>query len=455
MADLYGAFFKSVLNPAWEAVLRGRPTLRYLAWLEKTQWRPFEELRAFQDADLRRLLAHAYANVPLYRRRFDDARVRPEDLRTAADLAQLPILTRHQASDADEARASTVPPLATIKKSTGGSTGRPLAFRYEPDSENWRNAMKLRGYRWTGYQPGRRTFYYWGRFHLKQTWQRRAKVWLDHALKREVYCDSTLRGEDEMLAAIAAIRRHRPETIVVYTSSGADLARFIVERSLRDWDDVPVICAAEKLYPQDRVNFVKAFGPQVFDTYGCREVMLVAHECELHDGLHVSMENLVVEVVVTEPDGRTRAARPGESGDVVVTDLHNLGMPFIRYANGDRAVQGPEEPCACGRALPRIAAVEGRISDTLKNRQGYPVGGMVWATTTTVIAHKIRHIQVVQHKDLSLTVRIVPSREWDDAGAVHIRGALAPYLPGIPIDITLVDDIPLAPNGKRQVVIVE
>src|SRR5581483_3500329 len=161
--------------------------------------------------------------------------------------------------------------------------------------------------------------------------------------------------------------------LLCYTQAGADLARFINDRGLRDWDTIPVICGAERLYPVDREALVQAFGPAVFETYGCREVMLIGSECERHDGLHLSAENLIVEVIV---DGRP--ARPGETGEVVITDLHNLGMPFIRYANGDLATAMDDSACACGRSLPRIGSIEGRVTETLRDAEGGRVSGLVF-----------------------------------------------------------------------------
>ena len=71
-----------------------------------------------------------------------------------------------------------------------------------------------------------------------------------------------------------------------------------------------MLTGAEGLVPHDRAAIEQAFGP-AFDTYGCREVMLIGSECEFHDGLHTSMENLVTELIVREPDGTLRHARPG------------------------------------------------------------------------------------------------------------------------------------------------
>ncbi|MGH2899756.1 MAG: phenylacetate--CoA ligase family protein, partial [Solirubrobacteraceae bacterium] len=165
--------------------------------------------------------------------------------------------------------------------------------------------------------------------------------------------------------------------MVAYASGAGALARFVNDRGLRTWDAFPVLTGAEGLVPHDRGAIEQAFGP-VFDTYGCREVMLIASECEAHDGLHTSMENLVTELVVREPDGTIRHARPGETGEVVVTDLHNLACPMIRYVNGDLAVARGDEPCRCGRGLVRIGPIEGRVTDTLYDGAGRAVGGLVF-----------------------------------------------------------------------------
>ena len=117
--------------------------------------------------------------------------------------------------------------------------------------------------------------------------------------------------------------------MIVCIRACSALARHVVEHKSRTWSDIPVICAAERLFPSDRAVLVEAFGPGVFETYGSRETMLIAAECEAHEGMHVPMENIVVEVVVRDGD-RERPAQPGELGEVAVTDLHNLGAPFIR-----------------------------------------------------------------------------------------------------------------------------
>jgi len=77
--------------------------------------------------------------------------------------------------------------------------------------------------------------------------------------------------------------------------------------------------------------------------------VLMGAETEAHEGLLVPMENILLEVIVKDKNGRERPAQPGETGEVVVTDLHNFGMPLIRYKNGDLARTMDDTPCACGR----------------------------------------------------------------------------------------------------------
>jgi phenylacetate-CoA ligase len=455
VTDLYGRLFQSVVYPGYESVLRGRPTLQRLAYLEKTQWRSADELEATQEADLRRLVRHAYKHVPFYTRRFDAAGVGPDDIKHVADLAKLTKMSRSEARDTLEVRASTVEPKPMIRKTTGGTTGQPLLFGYDEDSEYWRQAVKLRGYGWAGYRVGDRTLHYWGAptrpLPPRKT---RAKVWVDRLLKREHYVNCTLRSDQAMREVVDYIRAERPQGILCYTQAGADLARFILEHGLRDWGPIPVLCCAERLFPADREKLQEAFGPAVFETYGCREVMLIGTECEAHAGLHTSFENLVVEVVVTE-NGRERPARPGETGEIVLTDLHNLGMPFIRYANGDLAVQGPIERCPCGRTLPRIASVDGRSADTLRDGNGNRVGGLVFNLIFSVLAATVRQFQAVQHKDGSVTLKLVPTGALDEKAQGHIRKNLEQYLPGVKVSTEIVADIPPSASGKRQVCIVE
>jgi phenylacetate-CoA ligase len=198
----------------------------------------------------------------------------------------------------------------------------------------------------------------------------------------------------------------------------------------------------------------QAFGKAIFETYGSREVMLMASETDAHEGLLVQMENLIVEIVVRDGD-KERPAEPGETGEVVVTDLHNHGMPFVRYANGDMAVAGARGRSSCGRAHQRLASVEGRVTETLLDASGGKVSGLVFNVMFAALGHAARQFQVVQHVDRSITLRVVPSDTWREDVQKTAESHAARYLPGLPFRVEKVGDIPIAPGGKRQVVVVE
>ncbi len=449
----YAELMGRVLFPLWEGTLRRRPTVSLLRRLQQTERLPLEELEALQVGALRALLRHSFDHVPFYRARMLAAGLGPDDVRSLDDLRRLPILERSEAREAGESRAATAPPLPAIRKSTSGSSGQPLAFAYDLGSEHWRQATKLRGYGWAGYRVGVRSLHYWGGAAVRPTRFGRVKIALDRTLKRETYVDCGVRGDAELAGLADAIRRSPPDVIVCYAQAGADLARWVNANRARAWRDIPVLSAAERLFPADRAALVEAFGPGVFETYGSREVMLMAAECEAHDGMHVSMENLVVEVVVRD-GAKSRPARPGESGEVVVTDLHNYGMPFVRYATGDLAVLRSLERCACGRALARLGAVDGRVTETLRDGAGGRISGLIFNVLLVAHGHVVRAFQVVQHRDDSLTLRVVGER-FDAAAEQALRSSLAPYLRALPLTIERVADIPTERSGKRKVVIVE
>jgi phenylacetate-CoA ligase len=451
--DTYAELFRRVLYPAWETGVRRRPTLRLERWLEQTERRPIEEIEALQLGALRHLLAHAYANVPFYRARMDEAGLRPTDVRTLADLGRLPLLERREVRAAGDARRSTAPPLPTIAKNTSGSSGEPLAFAYDVGSEHWRQAIKLRGYGWAGLRPGMRTIQYWGVAARYPSAFHRAKVALDHAVRRERIVDCTSRGDADLARVAALLRSDPPDVMLCFSQAGADLARWVLAHGARDWPDFRVIAAAERLFPADREVMKRAFGPDVFETYGSREVMLMAAECEAHDGLHLSMENHLLELVVREGD-RERPARLGETGEVVITDLHNYGMPFIRYATGDLAHLKSRERCACGRSLARLGAIEGRVTDTLLDGEGGRIGGLVFNVVFLPYSDRVRSFQVVQHRDRSITVRVAID-VLDETLERAVQAYMAPYLKGVPMTLVRVDDIPLAPSGKRRLVAIE
>jgi phenylacetate-coenzyme A ligase PaaK-like adenylate-forming protein len=453
--DLYRPILEKALFPAFEAV-RGRPTVPLLRYLRGSEHASLDELRDLQGGLLRRLLRHAHAHTEYYRTLLDNRGLHPTDFHDVSDLGRLPLLDRDLVRETFEARTASAPPHWVIKKATSGTTGTPVVVKYNAESRHWRDATRWRGYGWAGYQIGMRALHYWGDPPASDSWVKRQKLALDRALKRDLYLDCIQRSDEALGHTVREIERFEPQVIVAYAAGAAALARFVNGRGLRTWADIPVIVGAERLWPHDRAEIAAAFGP-AFETYGCREVMLIGAECEAHDGMHTSMENLIVEIVVREPDGGIRAARPGESGEVAITDLHNLACPMIRYITGDVAVAHAETRCACGRGLAKIGAIEGRVTETLRDGHGNAVGGLVFNVLIGVLDHVARNFQVVQKLDGSVVMKVVPNLgdrlPERESRAVH--DFAAKYLRDTKFTVEYVDKIPLTRAGKRKVVVVE
>jgi phenylacetate-CoA ligase len=449
--DLYAEMLNRVFFPTWEGVVRRRPTVRIQRYLEQTQWRSLDELEAIQIGSARKLLRHSYDHIPFWRAQLDKYGLRPEDVHSVDDLRRLPILDRATARANTETRESKTPPLVAIRKRTSGSSGEPLVFGYDWGSEHWRQATKLRGYAWAGYRIGAKSVHYWGMLPYPTKFKQ-LKSKLSRTLKQENYLDCMSRADADLERVANEMERYRPEIFIAYSQAAADLARYVNARG-RKLPPVSVICAAERVMPSDRAAMVQAFGDGIFESYGSREVMLMAHECEAHDGMHVSMENLIVEIIVKDPDGTERPAKEGETGEVVVTDLHNLAMPFIRYASGDLATARGRAACACGRQLLRIGPIEGRVTEKLTGANGQPVSGLLVEVATAAIGDTLQAYQIVQRKDRSVTIRLEgnPGKEVGE----KVRTVISPYLGELPINVEHVDRIALDRSGKRRIIVVE
>jgi phenylacetate-CoA ligase len=445
----YAWVYEKVLHRAWEGA-KHRPIPQYLAELEKSQWLSAEEIERRQVDALRALLVHAQTNVPYYRETFAKIGFDARGVTRREDLAELPLLTKDVIRERNDDLVDPAHRGRNIRKGTSGSTGAPLIFEHSQDSYAWRQATRIRGYRWAGFQLGAPTLHYWGQISPPKG-MTGAKTRVDRAMKRDTYIDSMHTDEASLLHAVDVLRKTKPTCLVVYTQSCALWARFILDRGLRDWPDIPVLCGAEAVLPQDRAVLARAFGPGIFETYGSREVMLMSAECSAHDGMHLSEENLFLEIV---KDGKPLG--PNESGDVAVTDLHNYGYPFIRYINGDVAAMHDPTPCSCGRGLRRLKGVDGRRADTLTDKNGRPVPGLVFHVLFGDARNEVAsQFQVVQKKDGSVTLKVVRGPGWNTDTIGVITQRAHDYLHGLPVKVEECDYIPLMPNGKRKTIVVE
>jgi phenylacetate-CoA ligase len=388
------------LLPFYETRLRGRSTFRHRAEFMANQWRPAEEIATLQWERLGALLRHAYATVPYYRAAFDRLGLHPESIRTPADFARLPVLEKPTVrAERDQLVSSAFDPSDLIASATGGSTGEPMRFCYDRASYEWRVAAAMRGDEWAGWRLCAPEFYIWGVALLPQQGRTRLKKQLHHASLRRSIVNSFELAAERIPGIVQRYNRLRPRVVIGYANAIYEFARFVQQAGMRLHRPHGVISSAEKLYGYQHELIEAVFQAPVFDRYGCREVMMIAAECHQHRGLHVTADNLYVEVV---QGGRLCA--PGERGEILLTDLHNYGMPLIRYKVGDVG-SWAEHGCACGRGLPLLNVVEGRTLDLIRTPGGRVISGEFFPHLLKDFA-SIRRYQIVQEREDTLRVRL-------------------------------------------------
>ena len=442
----YGDIWSQMLWPAYER-LRGRQTPRIEALLAQSQFEPPQAIFARQMSELRALLEHARSAVPFYKKWFTEAALKPEDIAHTGDLSVLPLVDKQMFMAQPELFRADPQPPGSYTKATGGSTGRPLRLRLNPLSDQWRTAVYRRGYAWAGCREGDRQIYLWGADVMPVSGLYKLRRGMFRALARMRFFSSFGLGAQEMDNVLSAVRRFRPKCLVGYTTALEALARRALAvgwsppRSLQS-----VITGAEALNLEQREIIEKAMACPVFETYGSREFMLIAAECPEHKGLHISAENLIVEVL---KDGKP--ARPGQLGEVVVTDLHNYAQPFIRYKSGDLAAPAGGD-CPCGRTLPRLERIEGRILDMITAPDGRILPGEFFPhffkDLPNIIQFQVRQVALDR-----LNISIVGHTPLSGADKDKIIATTAEVLPGVAVDIIEVDDIPATAAGKRRVTI--
>ena len=439
---LHSRLVRHVLHPLalWR---RGESAqLRWQAEFDRTQWLSADELRDLQSRRLAALLRHAYASCPFYRQRFVEAGLTPDEVRCADGLRRLPVLEKGDIQrHGPEMVARGWPGL--IRNQTGGSTGTPLSFFLDRDRKNSRAAATIRHNAWAGYRVGDPAAVVWGAPQDRPgtSWRARFRDWL---MNEPLWLDTACLTEQSLHGFHKALLRQRPRIIQAYARSLVLLARWLREQRLVPHRPHAIITSAEVLEDEDRALVEEVFGCRVFNRYGCREVSVIASECPAHAGMHVMAEGLLVEI-----ETPTGPAWPGETGCILVTDLLNQAMPLIRYRIGDMG-SWAAGACPCGRALPRLEKVAGRVTEFLVGAEGQLVSGVYLATYVVAQRPSLGQAQLVQTKAGEVTYRLRPGPGFDPvADRDYLESATRRCLGmAATCDLEIVAELPTAPSGK-------
>jgi phenylacetate-CoA ligase len=423
-----------------------RDVERFYETLNATQWMTPAQIREFQDEKLRRMIRHVYRSVPYYRLRMQEAKIRPEDIRGQEDLHKLPFLTK------DDVRkhlhfdimAEGVDHRNILKISTSGSTGEPFVCYADRQQLEFRWAATLRSQEWTGYRFGDPTVRLWHQT-LGMSKSQAFKEHADALFANRTYVPIFDMTNEKLAEMIQLLCAKEPVLIDGYAEAFDYIAQYIQARGGLPFRPKALMSSAQTLPRKSRDLIEDAFGCKVFDKYGSREFSGLAYESDAHNGHLVVAEGYIIEVLV---DGRP--ARPDEVGEVVITDLNNFCLPFIRYRIGDLAQGLTWEPSVCGRGLPRIGEIQGRVQSIIQGTDNRWVPGTFFAHALKEYDYAIRQFQIVQEDVGAIRFRVAKGSRYSDDVLDTCKDLIRKHLGhDLKIDVEFVDGIEMVRTGKR------
>lgn len=435
---------RNVLDPLDLVRSNKYRVLRFLREFERSQYWSRERLQEQTDKRLARLISHAYKYCPFYRRRLDSLNLHPSEFRTAVDFTTIPVLEKQDVQQyRDEMVAVSWPKHDLSLDQTGGSTGQPISYFLSFDRICSREAATRRHNAWANYHVGDKLALVWGaqRDAPVNNWRR----WLRNLLlDRQLYLDTACITESEMASFNCSLKAFKPHVIQAYAKSLVFFARYLQDTGQVPYQPRAIITSAEMLEEDERELLEMVFGCAVYNRYGCREFSVVASECNEHRGMHIMAEGLHVEIL-----RRGKPVAPGEVGEIVVTDLLNFAMPMIRYRIGDMATIDIH-PCPCGRGLPRLKNLAGRVTDFVVGVDGRLVSGVFLATYVVAKCPKFGRLQIRQ--DAAGSVKyLVTARIGDtsEADREFLKRETRRYLgDSMNIELEHVEALPHEPSGK-------
>lgn len=358
-------------------------------------------------------------------------------------LAEQPTVVRTALMELHQAEIATGTRWRREVRRTSGSTGTPFRFVKSTEMTAWMDATMWAGYAWHGIRPGDRQLRFWGMPpHGMARHRRRAIDWVSDRIRYDAFSQSAVAAKRFLLRA----ERFRPRYGYGYPTL---MAAFAADCTAQGIDGTSlelkvVISTGEVLQPAQGELLKAFFGCPIVNEYGCTESGILAFGCE-HGTSHLLPVAALAEIVDSEGQG----TNPGETGEVVVTDLYGRTLPLLRYRLHDRAATAPIGTCRCGRSLPGLSIAVGRQDGFIRTPSGREVYDAILAYSVPDSVQRFRARQTALAR---IEVSLVP-RPGADPRAM-VRDTVAAWeaaLGGeIRVEATVVPDLPFDASGKLR-----
>lgn len=423
-------------------LLTKKNSWNYYCSYKETQWYSVEQMREYQLKKLKLLINHCYENVPYYRDYMDKIKLTPKDFNSIECLKDFPILTKEIIKDNYELFIpKNIGKLKGVKTSqTGGTTGSILYKRTDANVRSSTLGTYIRFFDWMGVESGDRTLRLMGGHVVKGGFI--------HSLKEKINSIITItksinpydKTDDNIRLIARELGSNRYKLLKGYSQNLYFLSQVFQEMGVTF--SVPCITTtAEPLMDEHRNAFKKVFGSESFDQYGCGEIGGIAYECNHHNGLHVAEERVILEI--------------NDVNELIITDLDNFSMPYLRYWNADQAIPS-KEFCSCGRKSLLLKSILGRTCDYISSQDGKQLH---WAyfwhllfDTNIAVKRNMKKFQILQRSLSRIDFRIVSDPLTEEDKKILLDN-MKSNLGDVSINFINETDIENSASGKYRPVI--
>jgi phenylacetate-CoA ligase len=389
-------------------------------------------VRALQEERLRKLVDHVYRSVTFYRKLFDESGLGPSDIERLEDLGKLPLTTKSMFR-ALQPKSYTArgPDLRRYhKQTTSGSSGEPFSIYWDDRSAITFLTTSIRAHRWMG---GRLTDHI---LLIGPTYYP-DKLFVQKLGLGRVTLLSPMNRPELLLESYESFK---PDVLLIYPSVLKSLFVAITNPRMIKHKVRMIITSGEYLDSSTRTRSEEIFGGRTFQFYGSWEIGRIANECRFRTGLHINEDVVVAEYLPSEIHQDQRK--------IVLTNLSNFTMPFLRYVQGDEVRVVPGR-CPCGSPFARIQIVEGRQSDVIELPSGRKVSALRCLGGLSLVPG-LRQFRFIQESHSRATLEILTDCTLDEACLRRALGKIEGYVQGIHITLVGVDRILPDPSGKTH-----
>lgn len=429
--------------------MRPFDTFSFLQLLQN-QWKSPKEIEAIQNRKLRRLVNHAYTHVPYYRQLFDSVGITPKSISGIQDIAKIPTTSRNRLMELprEQILARNIKTGDCRITKTSGCTRSALRILHRRSDLSLMNLGWARAYFAHGIKP----WHHIAEFAAPQNAQNH-RSWYEYlGLMQRI----KLASSDHPDKWISELAKWKTHALTGYSSTLMLLARTLHDQNITDISPRAVFSCSELLDKNNQKFLRSVFNCNVVDLYGSEEARCIAWECDKCSGYHINSDMLIVEFL---RDGKP--VGNGEEGEIVITNLHSYAMPFIRYKQEDVGVP-IEKKSACGRGLPLMSVIKGRLNDFIVLVDGQKISPQVFYYAIVPVKG-VGQWRAVQEKIGELKIEIVPSSNFLNKKRLSKRKGKTKYKidknlqqvfgERLKIDIEFVDSIAHSPGKKYRSII--